>query len=105
MMPLGRSKMDISFSFSANDQMKSKGRTILLAEDNPDDAFFTQRALNKANIINAIYWVKDGVEALDYLFRKCLEQGGKLPNLVLLDINLPKLNGIEVLKEIRSDER
>ncbi|GAM09135.1 response regulator rcp1 [Geobacter sp. OR-1] len=97
--------MDISYSFNVNDQMKSKGRTILLAEDNLDDAFLTQRALKKANIINAIYWVKDGVEAVDYLFRKCLDRREKLPNLVLLDIHMPRLNGIEVLQRIRSDER
>ncbi|WP_246559404.1 response regulator [Citrifermentans pelophilum] len=96
--------MDVSYSFSVNEQMKSKGRTILLVEDNLDDAFLTQRALKKANIINAIYWVKDGVEALDYLVR-CLERSEKLPSLVLLDIHMPRLTGIEVLRKIRSDER
>jgi CheY-like chemotaxis protein len=87
------------------EQFLVSGKTILLVEDNGNDALMTQRALKKANILNKVIWLKDGAEALDHLFTGCLEQGEPLPQLVLLDIHMPKINGIEVLSRIRADER
>src|SRR5512138_3449266 len=80
---------------NSNDQMSIKDKSILLVEDNDNDAMMTQRALRKSNILNKVVWAKDGAEALDYLFTTCLEQGEKLPQLILLDIHMPKVNGIE----------
>jgi two-component system response regulator len=83
-------------------------KTILLAEDNPDDEELTLRALRTYNITNRIDVVRDGQEALDYLFCRGPFAGRNvqdLPQVVLLDINLPKVNGLEVLKRIRADER
>lgn len=79
--------------------------TILLAEDSSNDALMTQRALKKSKVINTVVWVKDGAEAIDYLFIECIEKNNPLPQLVMLDIHMPKVNGIEVLDKIRSDER
>lgn len=92
-------------SFSKEDQDVAKGKTILLVEDNSNDALMTQRALHKSNILNKVIWLKDGAEALDYLFLTCLKHGESLPQIILLDIHMPKVNGIEVLQKIRSDER
>jgi two-component system response regulator len=79
---------------------------ILLAEDNPDDIEITEKALKEAKIINKLSVVRDGQEALDFLFHKGayenLEASSK-PGLILLDLNLPKKNGIEVLKIIKND--
>ena len=74
---------------------------ILLVEDNPDDEELTLRALRKQNIANEIVVARDGVEALEYLTRA----DNPLPNLVLLDLNLPKIGGLEVLQRLRSQER
>lgn len=81
---------------------------ILLAEDNPADAEMTLRALRKNNLANNVHWVKDGVEAIDFLF--C--QGAYAdrdpsirPKLVMLDIKMPKMDGIEVLKLLRANEQ
>ena len=82
--------------------------TILLVEDNPDDEALTLRALRKNNIGNRIFVVRDGVEALDFLFCTNTYSGrdpDDLPQLVLLDIKLPKLDGLEVLRRLRADER
>jgi CheY-like chemotaxis protein len=95
----------VTISFSAEDQDVAKGKTILLVEDNSNDAMMTQRALKKSNIMNNVVWVKDGAEAIEYLFVNCLEKGEQLPQLILLDIHMPKVNGIEVLRKIRSDDR
>ena len=79
------------------------GVEILLVEDNPDDVEMTLRALRKANFINQIHVARDGVEALDFIFR-----AGAAPNtpkLILLDLKLPKLDGFEVLKRLKSDLR
>ena len=81
---------------------------ILLAEDNPKDAEMTQRALRKHNLGNRVFWVKDGAEALDYVFCRGPYAGrdpGRPPRLVLLDIKMPKVDGIEVLKQLKNDER
>jgi CheY-like chemotaxis protein len=74
---------------------------ILLVEDNPDDIQITQRALKEAKIINKLWIVRDGQEALDFLYHKHKYQESPKPGLILLDINLPKVNGLEVLKEIK----
>lgn len=83
-------------------------KTILLVEDNPDDEALTLRALKKNNLLNEIVVAHDGAEALDYLFATGPYAGGKTPNgpqIVLLDLKLPKVNGLEVLRRIRADER
>ncbi len=83
-------------------------RVILLVEDNPDDEALTLRALNKNNIKNKIVVARDGVEALDYLFGTGMYAGrdpGSRPELILLDLKLPKVDGFEVLKKLRADER
>ncbi len=81
---------------------------ILLVEDNPDDEALTIRALNRNNISNEVFVARDGVEAMDYVFAKGVHSErdiNDLPRLVLLDLKLPKANGLEVLKQIRADER
>jgi len=80
--------------------MRKNGRKILLVEDNPDDVALTQRAFTKSNIANEIIVARDGAEALALLFDKNME----LPALVLLDLKLPKVDGLEVLKKIRAVE-
>jgi two-component system response regulator len=80
-------------------------RSILLVEDNPDDEALTLRAFQKNNIKNEIIVARDGVEALEHLFAKTTEGGKRLPQVVLLDLKLPKIDGIEVLRRIRADER
>lgn len=74
-------------------------RKILLVEDNPDDVELTVRAFHKNNLLNKIDVVRDGVEAIKYL-----EETTDLPAVVLLDLNLPKVNGLEVLRFIRGNE-
>ena len=76
--------------------------TILLVEDNPDDEALALRALNKHKLANRVQVARDGVEALDYLFNEGLVQP---PQVVLLDLKLPRLDGLEVLRRIRADER
>lgn len=78
---------------------------ILLVEDNPGDGELVQEALRNARIANALYIVKDGVEAMSFLRREGHFAGKPTPDLVLLDINLPKKNGHEVLAEIRADPK
>ena len=80
---------------------------ILLVEDNPADAELTMRALRKGNLANHITWVKDGAEALEFIFRTGAYAGrpDQNPKLILLDLKLPKVDGIEVLKRIKADER
>jgi len=81
-------------------------KTILLVEDNPKDEALTLRALKKGNILNNVVVAHDGVEAIDYLFAR--DAGGNLkplPQLVLLDLKMPKIDGLEVLTRIRAEER
>jgi CheY-like chemotaxis protein len=83
-------------------------RVILLVEDSPDDEALTLRALKKNNINNTIVVARDGVEALEYLFGTGKYAGrdtSAVPELVLLDLMLPKVNGFEVLKRLRADQR
>jgi two-component system, response regulator len=81
-------------------------KTILLVEDNPADVTLTLRAMKRANIANELIVTRDGVEALDYLFATGQYSGrdpNDLPVVVLLDLKLPKIDGIEVLKRIRGN--
>jgi two-component system, response regulator len=79
---------------------------ILLVEDNPDDEALTLRALKKNNITNEVVVARDGAEALDYLFGTGKQNGRTLsPHVILLDLKLPKVDGLEVLQRIRADDR
>jgi len=81
-------------------------KTILLVEDNPDDVRLTVRALEKNNIANQLKVVHDGVEAMNFLLAEAdAGSSGTLPTVILLDLKLPRMDGLEVLKRIRADER
>lgn len=83
-------------------------KVILLVEDNPDDELLTLKALKKHNIANDVVVARDGVEALDYLFGTGVYEGRDtsiMPEVMLLDLKLPKISGLEVLKIIRNDDR
>ncbi len=85
-----------------------ENQAILLVEDNPDDEALTLRALKKNNIKNEVVVARDGAEALDYLFGSGSYAGRNtdiLPQVVLLDLKLPKVEGLEVLRRVRADER
>jgi two-component system response regulator len=85
-----------------------EGPVILLVEDNPDDEALTLRALRRANVGNDIVVARDGVEALDYLFGTGSYAGRdtrELPQVMLLDLKLPRIDGLEVLRRVRADER
>jgi two-component system response regulator len=88
--------------------MTAKDKVILLVEDNPDDEALTLRALKKNNILNKVVVARDGIEALDYLFGTGAHAGRDVsnqPQIVLLDLKLPKVDGLEVLRRIRANER
>ena len=88
--------------------MDQTSKTILLVEDNPDDAKLTLRAFKRNKMLNPIVVARDGVEALDFLFARgaYAERAGKPPpTLIILDLKLPKLDGLGVLKAVRGDER
>jgi CheY-like chemotaxis protein len=83
-------------------------RVILLVEDNANDEALTQRAFKKANIINKVVVARDGAQALDYLFARgdfAARDPGEIPQVILLDLNLPKVGGLDVLRAIRADAR
>ena len=83
-------------------------KTILLVEDNPSDVNLTKRAFEKVHIMNDLVVAEDGQEALDYIFgngKYTNRDIGQLPTLILLDLKLPKISGLEVLKKIRATEK
>jgi two-component system, response regulator len=83
-------------------------KTILLVEDNANDEYLTLRALKKYNVANDVVVARDGVEAIDYLFATGAHEGRdtrELPLVVLLDLKLPRIDGLEVLRRVRADER
>ncbi|MBI2319583.1 MAG: response regulator [Betaproteobacteria bacterium] len=77
---------------------------ILLVEDNPGDVRLTKEALKEGKVYSNLHWAKDGVEALDFLRRKGNHRDATRPDIILLDLNLPKVDGREVLAEIKQDE-
>ncbi|MBS1494882.1 MAG: response regulator [Bacteroidetes bacterium] len=88
--------------------MEKNHYEILLVEDNPTDAELTIRALNKYNLGNNLIHLKDGAEALDFIFAKGSYVNGTVKNglkVILLDLKMPKVDGLEVLRQIKSDER
>ena len=92
----------------SNDIAPAEPVEILIAEDEPSDADLCMRALKRKKIANHIVWVKDGAEALDFLFARgpyAHRTGTDRPRLLLLDIKMPKVDGFEVLRQIRADER
>src|SRR3990172_1933167 len=105
----GKAKGRRSFSPWGIRQMTAvDNKTILLIEDNPDDVKLTLRAFKRSNILNPIVVLNDGIEALDFLFARgaCGDRGDQpLPTLIVLDLKLPKLDGLGVLKAIRADQR
>jgi len=88
--------------------MNEENKTILLVEDNPDDVALTLRAFKRSHLMNPLAVARDGVEALDFLFARGAHAGragAPLPTLVILDLKLPKLDGLGVLKALRADTR
>lgn len=88
--------------------MATYTKTVLLVEDNPDDEELAMRAFRKNKFANKVVVARDGVEALDYLFATGDHDGrdpDELPGVVLLDLNLPKIDGLEVLKRVRENDR
>jgi CheY-like chemotaxis protein len=88
--------------------MPDKEVEILLVEDNPHDAEMTLRAFRKANLANRVQHARDGAEALEFIFGSGDDAGERIhlrPRVILLDIKLPKVDGIEVLRALKSDER
>jgi two-component system response regulator len=84
-----------------------KSKTILLVEDNPDDEALTLRALHKNKILNDVMVVRDGAEALDYVFCQGVYAGrdpDQTPSVILLDLKLPKVDGLEVLRRLRASD-
>jgi two-component system, response regulator len=88
--------------------MSEENKTILLVEDNPDDVALTLRAFKRSHLMNPLAVARDGVEALDFLFARGAHagrSGSPLPTLVILDLKLPRLDGLGVLKALRADAR
>jgi two-component system response regulator len=88
--------------------MKPRASRILLVEDNTDDVDLTLRAFSQTHVADEIAVVRDGAEALDYLFARgahAHREPGGMPAVVLLDIQLPKIDGLEVLRQLRADDR
>jgi two-component system response regulator len=86
-----------------NDEEDERDRSVILIEDNADDEALTLRALKKAKVVNEVIVARDGAEALEVIFRQC-SPDMKFPALILLDLKLPKIDGLEVLHRIRADE-
>lgn len=87
---------------------ESEEGKILLIEDSPTDAELTRQALKKGNLANDLVWVKDGAEALEYVSGTGAytnRDANRLPDLILLDLNMPKVGGLEVLKKLKADAR
>jgi two-component system response regulator len=85
-----------------------KNNVILLVEDNPDDEALTVRALKKSKVVNEVVVARDGVQALEYMFGEGPDADGgprEMPQVVLLDLKLPKLDGLGVLRRLRADDR
>ncbi len=85
-----------------------KAKSIVLVEDNPQDEMLTLRALRRANLVNHVQVVRDGQQAIDYLFREgefADRPGVDLPAVIILDLNLPRVSGLEVLARLRADAR
>ena len=88
--------------------MKEQAFEILLVEDNPADAELALNALKKHNLANKVHWVEDGEQAIDFLYATGKYEGRRVekkPKLILLDLKLPKVDGMEVLKKIKTDEK
>ncbi len=88
-----------------NDQMTGHLITILLVEDNAGDVRLTKEAFQQANVQNRLLVVEDGVAAMDFLYRRGAYKDAPRPDLILLDLNLPKKDGREVLEEMKKDEK
>ena len=90
-----------------NEPPESNVVEILLVEDNPNDAELTMRAMKKLHLANKVFWVKDGEEALQFIFANgnyAERKSEPHPKVVLLDLKLPKVDGLEILRQIRADE-
>lgn len=87
-----------------NNQKIGRPIKILLVEDSPGDVRLTQEAFKDSKLCNKVYVVGDGVEAMDFLYKKKKYTNASRPDIILLDLNLPKKNGREVLREIKGDE-
>lgn len=85
--------------------MNSREMEILLVEDNEDDASLAIRALKKQNLANSLVHLKDGQAALDYIMKNLEQSPDNKPRVILLDLKMPKVNGIEVLERLKDDER
>jgi two-component system, response regulator len=107
-LPYGKAFYRLLYSVKGQQGTKMNNKTILLVEDNSDDEFLTLRALKKSHIGNEVVVVRDGAEALDFLFCRGAyadRDPHDMPQLILLDIKLPKVDGLEVLRRMRADER
>ena len=87
-----------------SDRMAAPPVEILLVEDNPADVRLTREALKEGKVYNNLHWAKDGVDALDFLKRRGRHASAPRPDIILLDLNLPKKDGREVLSEIKGDD-